>query len=160
MANISEKVSNATDAGAAADWESKSRYWPSGMRSHGVVFPNAAKIGPISTDARFEFKPAGANGKSGVVEGGGIAFKHKGTYRILSSTADIFVMQVTIGTAENPTEDMDATLSIDKSGATVSGTLKGEVQTADTPVPVTGSGTEADPYRAKFPTQEVDWYLP
>jgi hypothetical protein len=160
MANISDEVFSATDAGATADWESKSKYWPSATRAHSVVFPDAAKIGLITTNVRFEFKPAGGPGKSGVVEGGGIAFKHKGKYEILNSTADTFVMRVTVGTAENPTEDMDATLSIDEHGATVSGTLKGEVQTAGTRVPVTGSGTQADPYAAKFPTQEVDWYLP
>ena len=160
MANINDKLSTATDAGDGVDWESKSKYWPSAMRAHSVVFPDAAKIGLITTNVRFDFKPGGANGKWGVVEGGGIAFKHKGKYEILTSTADTFVMRVTIGTAESPTGDMDATLSVDKRGATVSGTLKGDVQTAGTAVPVTGSGAEADPYRAKFPTQEVDWYLP
>ena len=152
---------NAPAAGAAvAEAETDSKYWPSPNKLHRVVFPGAAKIGLVSADAKFDFKPAGAKGKSGAAAGTGVAFSHGGKYQILKSTADSFEMRVTIGTADKPTEDMDATLSISKSGANVSGTLAGKVQTAGKPLPVLGKGTEADPFRVEFPTQEVDWYLP
>jgi hypothetical protein len=69
-------------------------------------------------------------------------------------------MQVRLGTSENPTEDMDALLDIDRRGATVGGSLKGKAQPRSEPVKVTGSGTLKDPFRAEFPAQTLVWYLP
>jgi hypothetical protein len=157
---LNRTLSKGPDAGSGgAEPATESKFWPSATKLHRVIFPDAAKIGLVSVDAKFDFKPAGAEGKSGGAEGTGVALTHNGKYRILKSTADSFELHVTIGTSDNPTEDIDATLSIDKSGATVRGTLKGEAQTAGQPLPVLGRGTAADPFRVKFPTQEVDWYL-
>jgi hypothetical protein len=108
----------------------------------------------------FDFTPTDGMGESGSVIGIGAAFKHRGSYKISRSTPDAFEMRVTIGTSGNPTEDIDATLVIDKKGASVSGSLKGKAQGPVAPVAVSGAGTEKNPFRAAFPPQELVWYLP
>jgi hypothetical protein len=112
-------------------------------------------------DAHFDFTPTDAMGESGYVIGiGAVASGHGGSYKISRNTADSFEMRVTIGTSGNPTKDMDATLVIDKKGAYVSGNFKGKPQGPGAPVEVRGAGTEKNPFRAAFPSQELIWFLP
>lgn len=141
----------ARDAGTASAGESK--FWRKATQRHRVVFSSTFY------NAAFDFLPD-STGTSGSVRGTGMAGKHNGSYEIVRSSPDSFSMQVTLGTKENATEDMDALLVIDKSGASVSGTLKGKPQQRSEPVKVTGSGTVQDPFRADFPAQELVWYLP
>jgi len=141
------------DAGTAASLLSESRFWTRPKQIHRVVFPSALY------DAEFDFRPNDSGGWSGVVSGRGMADAHLGSYKIIRSTADSFTMKVTIGTMRNTTEDMDATLVIDQSGASVNGKLKGEARSV-AHVPVKGSGTSKDPFRASFPDQDLVWFLP
>lgn len=141
----------ARDAGTAGPGESK--YWPKATQRHRIVFPSTFY------NAEFDFVP-GSTGTSGTAKGTGMAGKHTGSYKIVRSAPDSLSMQVKLGTQENPTEDMDALLVIEKSSASVSGSLKGKLQLRSEPVKVTGSGTQKDPFRADFPAQELVWYLP
>jgi hypothetical protein len=140
-----------------ADTQIESKYWKEPTRVHRVVFPNVKKIGLVYFDGKFDFKPA-ADGKSGEIVGTGFARSYHGKYQ-LRNTADRLDMRVTIE-SDDPNEKTDTTLSIGKEGARVSGTLMGKPQSASDPVPVVGKGTDGDPFRAKFPQQEVQWYLP
>jgi hypothetical protein len=38
--------------------------------------------------------------------------------------------------------------------------MGGKLLAAAKPLPIGGHGTEADPFRVKFPVQEVVWFLP
>ena len=139
--------------GAPGKPVAKSPFWTNASRTHHVVFPGFV-------NAHFDFTPTGGMGESGSVIGIGVASRHRGSYKISRNTPDAFEMRVTIGTSGNPTEDIDATLVIDKKGAYVSGILKGKAQGPVAPVEVSGAGTEKNPFRAAFPAQELVWYLP
>lgn len=147
-------MSRAADAPTAAPAES--RYWAKANQVHKVVFPMVR--GPFN--GKFDFRPSGAKGDVGSVQGTGVASSHHGTYKIIRNAGETFQMQVTLGTDEDPMEDMNATLVIQNGAAIVSGTLKKKMQEPAPPVPVTGAGTERDPFRVAFSEQELVWYLP
>ena len=129
-----------------------SRYWTPETKPHRVVFPSRFY------DAQFDFNPNPGNPASGVAVGQGFAGPHKGTYTIISNTPESFRMRVTIGTNENPKKDMNATLTIGKNGAMVSGTVNGQQTSTPTPLRVSGNGTEKAPFRVEFPEQVLEWY--
>lgn len=145
--------SSVPDGGMLSGGASKtSGYWTPETQPHEVVFPNTF------ADYKFDFRPTLANSKRGAVEGHGITSGHNGTYEILRNEAEAFQMYVRLGTSKNPTEDMDATLSISGKEARVTGKLMGK--NADPAGgEVTGSGTESKPFRVKFPQQTLYWYL-
>jgi Dyp-type peroxidase family len=147
-------MSTSGTTGAPGKPVGESRFWTNANRTHHVVFPGLL-------DAHFDFTPTDAMGESGSVIGiGAVASGHGGSYKISQNTADAFEMRVTIGTSGNPTKDMDATLVIDKTGAYVSGKFKGKPQGPGAPIEVRGAGTEKNPFRAAFPSQELVWFLP
>jgi hypothetical protein len=137
------------------DTPTESKYWKQPTKVHHVVFPNAK----FFIDAHFDFKSTGSTGERGTALGLGAADDHYGTYKVIKNTPDAFEMQLAIETKKEPNK-INMTLSIGKDGATARGTKEGKKLDSGAPLPVGGSGTKADPFRVKFPNQELQWYLP
>src|SRR5262249_7801575 len=146
--------SSVPDAGTMTGGaKTPSRYWTPETKPHRVIFPQT--LGP---NYRFDFRSTAANSRRGTVHGQDFTSGHDGTYEIRRSDANMFQMYVRIGVPENPTKDMDATISISGTEATLSGKLKGQPANP-AKCPVTGDGTPSAPFHVDFPDQPLEWYL-
>ena len=106
---------------------------------------------------KFDFHPTG-DGTKGTVEGRYMASGHNGSYFITRNEAGSFQMSVKIGTSKQPTEDMDAILSIAGSEAKATGVIRGEAADPNKTARVNGNGTEDKPFKVQFTDADLEWY--
>jgi len=102
----------------------------------------------------FDFKPRqqlSGNRAKGFIDG---PFSHNGRFEILENSGNSFKMSAQFGTNDDQDNDMKVVLHVKNGTASVTGTAKGKAIPDGTTAPVSGSGTQNNPFRLEFKDQE------